>query len=623
MSVKKFISVILISIAFCLVFNVAKAATVEELWAQIIKLQEQIAQLQKQLAELQGKPAAWCHDFNVNLKIGDSGPEVEALQTALEKEGFDVSKDPRGYFGEYTASAVVGFQEKYKDEILTPWGLTHGTGFVGKTTRAKLNKLYGCGIVSPPVQPYIRVLSPNGGERWIAGNTYEIKWESRGIEKVYISITDMSTPQKYVRLIRGLGEEVEASKGSFYWSIPKNIFNIYPDWKPGDNFRIIVCEAKPAGACGIYDENDDYFTILLPPTTCTDSDGGRNYYVKGTAIDPDTGKSFTDYCLSDSTIREYFCLSPSLVFPGGSVAQEDYTCPYGCKDGACIRGKSITVLSPNGGEKWIKGNTYEIRWKAEGIDRIGIDVVNFDTNTVYTLVTAPNDLPASLGKYSWKVGSEYPEIPPGDHYKIRIFTTFPQEFISDESDGYFSIVSAPEKSITVLSPNGGEKWVFGIPQTITWSSVGIDKVVIYLWFPDGATCKLADNVPAADGKYTVTIKENQQCPNIPRTITAGQYKIGIWSVEPALDISAPHDYSDDYFSIVSGGTPIGSLTVSLSPDIPRNQTFIKGQKEAKLAKINFTAGPEEDIKVILVEINIDIKISPRLSKLPRGAISKT
>jgi len=115
-------------------------------------------------------------------------------------------------------------------------------------------------------------------------------------------------------------------------------------------------------------------------------------------------------------------------------------------------------------------------------------------------------------------------------------------------------------SITVLSPNGGEEWVFGIPQTITWSStggwspIGIDYVDIYLWFPDGATCNLADNVSASQGKYTLTLQENQECPNISRYITAGQYKILILGTEPALAKPAPEittirDESDNYFSI--------------------------------------------------------------------------
>ena len=47
-------------------------------------------------------------------------------------------------FDERLASAVTGFQQKYKAEVLSPSGLLYGTGYVGKLTRAKLNKLYGC-----------------------------------------------------------------------------------------------------------------------------------------------------------------------------------------------------------------------------------------------------------------------------------------------------------------------------------------------------------------------------------------------------------------------------------------------------------------------------------------------
>ncbi|MDP3051991.1 MAG: DUF4214 domain-containing protein [bacterium] len=144
------------------------AATSSDIQAQTRSLLQQIKVLQEQLATMQQTSAVWCHDFNVNLKIGDSGNEIKALQTALGKEGFpvmDIEENVQGYnyFGKFTTAAVSGFQEKYKDEILTSLGLKYGTGFVGKATRAKLNKLYGCVTTTTTPDSSIAVLSSNGG----------------------------------------------------------------------------------------------------------------------------------------------------------------------------------------------------------------------------------------------------------------------------------------------------------------------------------------------------------------------------------------------------------------------------------------------------------------------------
>ncbi len=203
MTLKKCILSIGLLVAFAFNAPGVQAMTAQEIQALIAQLQAQIAELNRQLAEIPGQEEQWCHTFSTNLRIGDSNDEVFALQTALDKEGFsvvDLSENGSGQskFGEQTASAVVGFQEKYRSEVLAPFRLTRGTGFVGPSTRAKLNRLYGCSAVAPvptplptpiptPVTPSITVLSPNGGERWARGSTQTVVWEGTRYQKGYVA----------------------------------------------------------------------------------------------------------------------------------------------------------------------------------------------------------------------------------------------------------------------------------------------------------------------------------------------------------------------------------------------------------------------------------------------------
>jgi thiol-disulfide isomerase/thioredoxin len=71
-------------------------------------------------------------------------------------------------------------------------------------------------------------------------------------------------------------------------------------------------------------------TIQIIP--CTDSDGGKNYDVKGTA--KDTYGEKTDFCQNEKDLTEYWCgpgTTEQVIWITGSVP-----CPYGCKDGACL-----------------------------------------------------------------------------------------------------------------------------------------------------------------------------------------------------------------------------------------------------------------------------------------------
>lgn len=83
------------------------------------------------------------YNFTKNLSKGMQGDDVVALQHCLKLEGVYPPDTPfTGFYGDKTFAGVKALQEKYKKEILTPVGLSTGTGNFGSSTRAFLNKKY-------------------------------------------------------------------------------------------------------------------------------------------------------------------------------------------------------------------------------------------------------------------------------------------------------------------------------------------------------------------------------------------------------------------------------------------------------------------------------------------------
>lgn len=78
--------------------------------------------------------------FANNLSVGSYGKDVMALKKIISLE-LNTTLDTSATFTANTANDVKNLQEKYAVEILIPNGLSTGTGFVGASTRAKLNQL--------------------------------------------------------------------------------------------------------------------------------------------------------------------------------------------------------------------------------------------------------------------------------------------------------------------------------------------------------------------------------------------------------------------------------------------------------------------------------------------------
>ena len=225
----KVVAVLLVAIFVLPLVASAQSMTVAQLQAEVQSLLAQLQVLQQQLAVVQGgSSATWCHVFNTNLEVGNTSPDVTALQQSLSKDGETVGVT--GTFDDQTASAVTGFQQKYASQILAPSGLQNGTGYVGKATRARLNSLFGCNnnqvstppvttappTVNPVVSPSVSLLSPNGGQTFTQNANNQISWTG-GSTKVQVGLVSPNFDANNPNVLGWITQDGSPS-GSVSWS---------------------------------------------------------------------------------------------------------------------------------------------------------------------------------------------------------------------------------------------------------------------------------------------------------------------------------------------------------------------------------------------------------------------
>ena len=322
------------------------------------------------------------------------------------------------------------------------------------------------------------VTAPNGGQKWVTGKAYAVKW-AKGNAGAQVKIQLLKSGKHYQWISKKTKND-----GRYAWEIPTTVVT-------GSAYKIKITSIKNKK---VVDVSDKVFSITKLPSRgdtddSDDSDDtddtdalevttpnggqkwkiGKKYAIKwvagngGSYVKIQLYKSGKHYkWISKKTKNDgkYPWKIPSTVKAGSAYkikitaktknsitdsSDKNFTIS---KSGGGGSG-SLKVTVPNGDETWKPNTVHVIKWdKGDAGKFVRIFLLKSTGKRYKTIsVKTGND-----GKYPWKVPASVAE---GD-YKIRV-QAVTDNTLNDDSDKKFSIGSV----LKIKSPNGGETWEAG------------------------------------------------------------------------------------------------------------------------------------------------------------------
>lgn len=378
----------------------------------------------------------------------------------------------------------------------------------------------------------LKINTPNGGESWEAGSAKQIKWYSSGLDSVKLEYTTNNGQRWNIIAVD------KKNTGIYYWEPVPNT--------PSTLAKVRIMDAKD-GVPSV--ESAGAFEILPEPIIKVLSPNGGEKLISGTsrriewlseniqnvklAYTTNNGSNWTTIVQSIPSTGFYtWNPIPDVLSNLCKIRVYDSSDgePSDVSDSVFTitnqLSKSVKVIYPNGGERWIAGSTQNILWEADGIQNMKID---YTTNSGVTWNNVVASTP-NTKSYAWTL---IPSLT-SDNCKIRVSDASDATFF-DESDNFYAMTPTPK--ITVTSPNGGEYWQSGSNQEIRWVSENIQNVKIEFTSDGGANWSTIIN-------STTTNTGTYPWINIP-SMHSLQCKIKITDAK----YGSPTDLSDNNFTI--------------------------------------------------------------------------
>ena len=345
--------------------------------------------------------------------------------------------------------------------------------------------------------------SPDGGETLIVDSQHYITWTKNGsiefIKLEYSTDSGLTYPNT-------ITPSYDVSLGSFNWTIPDDISN---------TVRVKITDTSDGT---VFDaSNNDFFIKGALHLT---SPNGTEEWVVGTAENitwERTGSIATvklEYSTNSGVTFPYLIVSSTDASTGYygwdipdaisntvrvKVSDASDSTVYDTSDSDFVIKGALTLNAPNGGQILYVGDAYSITWTRTGsIPTVKLEYSTNSGSSYDYLIVSSTD--ASTGAYTWTVPDAI-----GNQLRVKVTDTS-NSTVFDTSDTDFTI----KGKLKLNSPNGGETWIVGDAQEITWTPTGTINNVKLEYSTDGGNTysyTIADSTPGMVGSYTWTIPD--------------------------------------------------------------------------------------------------------------------